>query len=100
MVKEIDKVEKLIKRKKNENMINYIIISKDEKNKLDFKINFTTVDLNIKISIIEIKNKKIMEYKWNLLKSIKENIKQLENLIKNTFANFNFKFFIPFKSYY
>ena len=100
MVKEIDKVENSIKRKKNENMINYIIISKDEKNKFDFEINFTTVELNIKISIIEIKNKKIMEYKWNLLKAIKENVEQLEKLINNSFANFNFKFFIPFKSYY
>ena len=100
MVRDINKKENLIKRKKNENMIKYIITSKDEKNEFDFEINFTSVDLNINIYIKEIKNKKNIEYKWNLLKSIKENIEQLENLIKNTFANFNFKFFISFKPYY
>ena len=79
MVRDINKKENLIKRKKNE---------------FDFEINFTSVDLNINIYIKEIKNKKNIKYKWNLLKSIKENIELLENLIKNTFVNFNFKFFI------
>ena len=41
MVKDINKKENLIKRKKNENMIKYIITSKDEKNEFNFEINFT-----------------------------------------------------------
>ena len=100
MVKDINEVKNSIKFKKNENMLKYTIISKDKENKFDFEINFSNIDINIKIYIKEINNEKIMKYKWNLLKSIKENAEQLEKLINNCFVDFNFKFFIPFKSYY
>ena len=40
------------------------------------------------------------EYKWNYLKTIKENEEEFEKLIRNSFEKFNYKFFIPFKQIY
>ena len=40
------------------------------------------------------------EYKWNYLKTIKENEEEFEKLIRNSFEKFNYKFFIPFKPIY
>ena len=81
-------------------MIKYTITSKDKKNIFDFEIDFNSENLYIIIYIKELKNEKKKEYKWNFLKSIKENEDEFYKFVRNSFEKFNYEFFIPFKPIY
>jgi len=100
MIKKINKDENKIKSEKKENMIKYTITSKDKKNRFDFEIDFNSENLYIIIYIKELKNEKKKEYKWNFLKSIKENEDEFYKFVRNSFEKFNYEFFIPFKPIY